>query len=141
MSAPAENILLNIRDTLRAIAELGPVSLGGAHDSHELPRVELGVAGLADAAADDQADTQAATLEVTLRLYLRDGREALARALALAELARAALMTDPFRGGLARQTAAGPATQVGPSRVERSIDSPSLCLVLPVRCRFLQEVC
>lgn len=138
MTSIAGDILKNLRDTLRAASVFESVSLGADADSAACPRAEVTLTGVEELAPEGLADGAYRRLKAAVRVLARAAApgEALTRALALAETARAAVLVDPFRGDRCADLPIGRATECGPLRPEPHVKPPTAAVTFEVRCHF-----
>lgn len=140
MSDIVNDILADLRDALRSVEALAAVTLGEDVLASQSPRAAIALVGLEDQRADDDLDRTWRTLTARVRVtaVATESVARLGRAVQLSSQARAAVMADPTRGGRCCELPIGPATQLGPAKVDESVPAPALCIHFDVFCRFEQ---
>lgn len=117
MSSITNDILGDLRDTLRDAGLFASVNLGGDRDTNRWPRAVVEPAGVEQ--SPDDAPSRWLSVRAAVRVLCRsESPENLTRALDLAQSAQAALLVDPGRGQRCQDLPAGRATQIGRLAIE-----------------------
>jgi hypothetical protein len=129
---------LVIADVVAALRRCGRFELVTAAptDSSQTPLAAVLLEGTSLPACDDRPD--AAWLRVELRVVVRaaggDPAAAIVRAAELCDAAAAAIMADPYRGGLCRDLPCGRATEVGAAELSHTAPRPQAQMSMAIRC-------
>lgn len=139
MSSTAGDILVDLRDVLRASGLFAEVSIGLAPDSARFPRAELHLSAVKETTPDDNPAARWLTLRTRLAITVRGAGAEHLRAWELAELAQAALLADRFRSQRCRDLPTGRATELGVAELSPHAKPPLAEVSFEIRCNVELE--
>jgi hypothetical protein len=139
VSSTAGDILVNLRDALRASGLFAEVSIGPAVDTGKFPRAELHLSAVKETVPDDNPAARWLMLRARLAITVRGAGAEQLRAWELAEAAGAALLADRFRGQRCRDLPTGRATELGVAELSPHAKPPLAEVSFEIRCNLELE--
>ncbi len=139
MASTASDILQSLAAALRGTGEFAHVTIGDGGGNTAVPRASV----LFDSSEDVQPDDQPTDCWIRLRTRIvirtrsQDAAAAITRANDLCTSAAAALLADPYRGGLCEILPIGRATELGRRELGTSLRRPEVEMSFGVRNHYV----
>jgi hypothetical protein len=129
-----------VLQTLRSSGLFAAVAFGEDHCRIEMPRASVLFRSLESHLPDDTAAGRWVRLSLELRLRTRQGSDGGQERLdQLFHAARAALLTDPTRGGVCSDLPIGPATELSDVSPESGLSEPIVGRSARLTCHYETE--
>jgi len=141
MATAASAIMGGIVEAIRATGLFELVTEGAFDGSSAAPRAAVLYESQEPFPSDDSANARWLRLKTAVVVHVRDNvaSAGAARAAELCDACAAAIMLDPYRGGLCKDLPIGMATEVGAAELTNGLRRPEIEMTFPIRCHFERQ--